>query len=87
MFLLIYQSNYTLHSIIEELEEIELGNCVNFSNKMRETEHCALKLTIFIIWAQAFVGYCPLRQVQWNENAIKTSFTQRIKRDKRTYVT
>ena len=33
---------------------------------LRETEHCALKLTIFIIWAQAFVGYSPLRQVQWN---------------------
>ena len=43
---------------------------------MRETENCALKLTIFI-WAQAFVGYCSLHQVQWNKNAIKTSFTQR----------
>ena len=33
---------------------------------MRETENCALKLTIFYL-AQAFLGYCSLHQVQWNK--------------------
>ena len=32
--------------------------------QMRETENCAVKLTNFIIWEQAFVGYCSLCQVQ-----------------------
>ena len=35
------------------------------------------KFDYFFIRAQVFVGYCSLRQVEWNKNKIKRKFTQR----------
>ena len=60
---------------------------VHSSNKMRKTEHCALKLTIFIIehklsWATAHFVRCNGMKMQ-----SKQVLHNGIKRNKQTYVT